>query len=226
MTAGGVARGWDPEFESALLQGRVVCEPACWRSWTRRGRVRSRSPTPTAERWRRIHSGLSASPFHARPAPSPTLSLGHEDGEHRRESIGAGVEARLTAMIARWTLSSISGQSELWTTLTPFPRIRIVRRGCAPPCTIRENSNGPISLSVNLGASAPASSHMAGGSSAEHFSSLGALAERQRLSRRSKRDWDATIRPRRRCRHADCTQTGGGNPRRRITISRLLRGAP
>jgi hypothetical protein len=132
VAAGGVARGWDPEFESALLQGRVVCEPACWRSWTRRGRVRSRSPTPTAERWRRIHSGLSASPFHARPAPSPTLSLGHEDGEHRRESIGAGVEARLTAMIARWTLSSISGQSELWTTLTPFPRIRNRRMGLRP----------------------------------------------------------------------------------------------
>src|SRR5438270_1332455 len=57
-------------------------------------------------------------------------------------------------MIARWTLSSISGQSELWTTLTPFPRIRIVRWGCAPPCTTRESSNGPICLSVNLGASA------------------------------------------------------------------------
>ena len=134
--------------------------------------------------------------------------------------------SRLTAMIARWTLSSISGQSELWTTLTPFPRIRIVTWGCAPPCTTRESSNGPICLSVNLGASAHASSQMAGGSSAEHFSSLGALAERQQLSRRSKRDWDATIRPRRRCRHADCTQTGGGNPRRRITISRLFRGAP
>jgi hypothetical protein len=40
----------DREFESAFLQGRVVCEPACWRSWTRRGRVRSRSPTPAAER--------------------------------------------------------------------------------------------------------------------------------------------------------------------------------
>jgi Transposase domain (DUF772) len=26
----------------------------CWRSWTKRGRARSRSPTPTAERWRRI----------------------------------------------------------------------------------------------------------------------------------------------------------------------------
>ena len=43
----------DRGFESISLQGRVVCEPACWRSWTRRGRVRSRSPTPTAERWRR-----------------------------------------------------------------------------------------------------------------------------------------------------------------------------
>jgi hypothetical protein len=31
------------QFESISLQGRVVCEPACWRSWTRRGRVRSRS---------------------------------------------------------------------------------------------------------------------------------------------------------------------------------------
>jgi hypothetical protein len=147
-------------------------------------------------------------------------------GVHSQRSIGAGVEARLTAMIARWTLSSISGQSELWTTLTPFPRIRIVTWGCAPPCTTRESSNGPICLSVNLGASAHASSQMAGGSSAEHSSCLGALAERQQLSRCSKRDWGATIRARRRCRHADCTRTGGGNPRRRITISRLLRGAP
>ena len=27
MAAGGVARGWDSEFESALLQQRVHCEP-------------------------------------------------------------------------------------------------------------------------------------------------------------------------------------------------------
>jgi hypothetical protein len=26
------------KFESISLQGRVVCEPACWRSWTRRER--------------------------------------------------------------------------------------------------------------------------------------------------------------------------------------------
>jgi hypothetical protein len=31
----------DRKFESISLQGRVVCEPACWRSWTRRRRVRS-----------------------------------------------------------------------------------------------------------------------------------------------------------------------------------------
>ena len=31
----------DRGFESVSLQGRDVCEPACWRSWTRRGRVRS-----------------------------------------------------------------------------------------------------------------------------------------------------------------------------------------
>jgi transposase-like protein len=29
VAAGGVARGWDSEFESALLQRRVLCEP--WR---------------------------------------------------------------------------------------------------------------------------------------------------------------------------------------------------
>jgi hypothetical protein len=29
VAAGGVARGWDPEFESALLQRRVACEPEC-----------------------------------------------------------------------------------------------------------------------------------------------------------------------------------------------------
>ena len=28
VAAGGVARGWDPEFESALLQQRVHCEPS------------------------------------------------------------------------------------------------------------------------------------------------------------------------------------------------------
>jgi hypothetical protein len=27
VAAGGGARGWDPEFESALLQRRVSCEP-------------------------------------------------------------------------------------------------------------------------------------------------------------------------------------------------------
>ena len=27
VAAGGVARGWDPEFESTLLQRRVTCEP-------------------------------------------------------------------------------------------------------------------------------------------------------------------------------------------------------
>jgi hypothetical protein len=30
VAAGGVARGWDPEFESALLQRRVHCELYSW----------------------------------------------------------------------------------------------------------------------------------------------------------------------------------------------------
>jgi hypothetical protein len=133
--------------------------------------------------------------------------------------------SRLTAMIARWTLSSISGQSELWTTLHRFRRYGS-SDGVAPRPARSGRPPADRYASASISAHRRMLRPMAGGSGAEHSSSWGALAERQQLSRRSKRDRGATIRPRRRYRHADCTQTGGGNPRRRITISRLLRGAP
>jgi hypothetical protein len=89
----------DRGFESASLQGRVVCEPACWRSWTRRGRVRYRSRALRQKS--RLSPGTPSTATkpvaparrHGRP---PTTTAKSTGGKHSSSNLGDQVLALAT----------------------------------------------------------------------------------------------------------------------------------